>query len=93
MNRPIIGQIVGYVTPTTKTEKSKIVDAKVIDVFSDGEIVLDYSDGTPGADNYKERRAIATFNDDKQTENSWFQRDAGPGSAASPAAKKAPAAA
>jgi hypothetical protein len=79
MNRPIIGQIVGYVTPATKTEKSKIVDATVIDVYADGEVALDYSDGTPGTENYKERRAInAVFNDDKKTENTWFEKPAAP---------------
>lgn len=85
MKLPIIGQIVGYVTPAMKYEPSKIVDAKVIDVFpADGEVHLDYSEGTPGAENYKERRAIAAFNSDKATENTWHEKqpDAAPVSAA-----------
>lgn len=87
--KPIIGQTVGYVTPTTKNGPSKIVDATVVDVYNDGEVLLDYSDGTPGTDNYNERRAIAAFNSDKATENTWHEKSSAP---AAPASKKTAAA-
>lgn len=87
-----LNQIVGYVQPPAKPgDSSKIIKARLIKHHQGDVARLDFSEGTPGTDGFKEKHAIADYNDDKVTENTWhlLEPEPAPGS---PSARK-PAAA
>jgi hypothetical protein len=76
MIRPSVNQVVGYVAPPAKLGDSPSIKKGVVtEVFNDeaNTARIDISDpnNKDKDGNVRIAHAIATFNDDKKTENTW----------------------
>lgn len=88
-----LNQIVGYVQPPAKPGDSpKIIKAKLIKHHQGDVARLDFSEGTPGTDSFKEKHAIADYDETKKGENTWHLLDEQPEAPGAASARKTAAA-